>query len=271
MSKNNQPIGVLDSGVGGLTSVVAIRKILDHENIVYCGDNANAPYGNRSGQEIADLTKKMFTFMQKQNVKAVAVACNTISSTLNSDEYGHYEKDFDFEIIDVISPAVQDVLNKGYDEIGVIATVFTIKTGRHKSLIQAVRPQAKIYGEPSENLAALIEKGDLKSQAIHDDIHKHISNILGAHPDLKEIILGCTHYPIVQDQFEAAAPGVQFINPARDQALAVQKYLADNNLLADESQTGGMQIYTSGQEPVYHIILEELGIPKDFPVHVMQF
>jgi len=270
VEKKNQPIGVIDSGVGGLTSAVALRAILPNENIIYCGDNANAPYGNRSGQEIVELTKKIFRFLENQEVKVVAVACNTISSTLNSDEFKHYEKDFNFETISVITPAVEDVLSKGYNEVGVIATVYTIKVGRHQQLIQAAKPNVKVYGEPSVQLARLIEQGDLNSPAIKQEVQTHVRHLLEPHPDLKEVILGCTHYPIVEDKFQAAAPQVQFINPARDQALAVQSFLEKNQLFTDTNQ-GHMEIHTSGQEAVYHTVLEELGMPKNFPIHIKAF
>ena len=270
MSKRNLAIGVIDSGVGGLTSVATIKKILPKENIIYCGDNGNAPYGNRSGQEIVQLTSRIFDFLQKKEVKVVAVACNTISSTLNSDEFNHYEKNFGFEAISVIAPVVEDVLKKNYEQVGVVATAFTIKTGRYQQLIQNRNKNIQVYGEPSRKLAELIEQGDLQGSAIKDEVQSLVRNLLTAHPHLKEIILGCTHYPIVQSQFEAAAPGVQFINPALDQALAVQKYLEDNHLITDCNQ-GEMQIYTSGEEPIYHTVLDELGLSKDLPVHLKTF
>ena len=270
MSNENQPIAVIDSGVGGLTSLVEVEKLLPNEDVFYCGDNGNAPYGNRTGEEIVELTKNMFRYLQKQNVKAVAVACNTISSTFNSERYGHYEKEFNFPVISVISPAVDDVINKGYDEVGVVGTVFTIQTGEHKRQIQARNPKVKVFGEASKNLAALIEKGDLEAEALKQEVRSHVANLLAQHPKLKDIVLGCTHYPIVQKLFEKAAPQVTFINPARDQAEAVKDYLESHNLLRT-NHTGKTTINSSGDEPVYHVILDEVGLDKDQTVNIIDF
>lgn len=270
MNTATMPIGVIDSGVGGLTSVAELRKLLPNEDIIYCGDNGNAPYGNRTGQNIVELTKRIFAFLDKQQVKAVAVACNTISSTFDSSEYGFYEKGLSFPVVSVIKPAVEDVLQKKYAEVGVVATVFTIKTGCHKQMIQARNPRISVYGEPSENLAELIEQGDLSSPAIQSDVKKHVNNLLSEHPNLQDIILGCTHYPIVQSVFEKAAPNVTFINPARDQAEALKQLLHERNLLQKDHQ-GEMSIYTSGSEPVYHAVLAELGISPASKIHTVRF
>lgn len=269
MIDSQSPIGVIDSGVGGLTSVKEILNILPGENIVYCGDNGNAPYGNRTADDIIGLTKHMLAFLESKNVKLVAVACNTISSTFESEKYRGYEKNFPYPILSIIAPAAEDATRQKYKDVGVIATVFTIQTGCHKQLIQEIDPTINVYGEPSENLAALIEKGNLEDPAIQQDVNKHVKNLLSAHP-LKEIILGCTHYPIIQKTFEAAAPGVKFINPARDQALDIRKYLKSKNLL-NPSNNGTLEINTSGGADIYKTILNELEITKPHTLTTMKF
>ncbi|OTG85255.1 glutamate racemase [Acinetobacter sp. ANC 4558] len=263
------PIGVIDSGVGGLTSVKEILNLLPGENIIYCGDNLNAPYGNRSADEIIALTKKMLNFLQSKNVKLVAVACNTISSTFESKEYEGYEKNFNFPILSVIEPAAEDVIRQHYKSVGVIATEFTIQTGCHKQLIQKMDPTIQVYGEPSKNLAMLIEQGDLNNPAIHNDIKQHIANLLSQHP-LKEIVLGCTHYPIVQNIFESIAPNIKFINPARDQAISVKKHLKLLNIL-NPNISGTLEINTSGTSEIYTTILNELEINKDYSLNIIEF
>lgn len=269
MINAKSPIGVIDSGVGGLTSVKEILNLLPGEDIVYCGDNGNAPYGNRTADDIIALTKKMLGFLDTKEVKLVAVACNTISSTFEADKYKGYEDQFPYPILSIIKPAAEDAARQKYKEVGVIATVFTIQTGCHKQLIQEIDPSIQVYGEPSENLAMLIEKGNLEDPAIRQDVNRHVKNLLAAHP-LKEIILGCTHYPIVQDMFEAAAPGVKFINPARDQALDIRKYLKDKNLL-NPGTDGTLEINTSGGAEIYKTVLGELAIDKPHSLNITKF
>lgn len=269
MINSQSPIGVIDSGVGGLTSVKEILDILPGENVIYCGDNGNAPYGNRTADDIIGLTKKMLEFLDSKNVKMVAVACNTISSTFESEKYRDYAKQFPYPILSIIRPAAEDVTRQKYKDVGVIATVFTIQTGCHKQLIQEIDPTINVYGEPSENLAMLIEKGNLEDVAIRQDVEKHVHNLLSAHP-LKEIVLGCTHYPIVQNLFEQVAPDVKFINPARDQALDIRRYLRGKNLL-NTSTEGSLEINTSGGAEIYKTILGEIGIVKKHTLNVTKF
>lgn len=206
----SSPIGVIDSGVGGLTRVAQLSSLLPGENIIYCGDNGNAPYGNRSGEEIVELTTNMLAFLADQNVKLVAVACNTISSTFDLPEFAGYEKQFGFPVLSIIRSAAEDVVALRYTKVGVIATAFTIASKCYPTLIDELEGDIDVYREPSEKLAALIEQGDLKSPAIDAEVGNHVANLLGAHPDVRDIVLGCTHYPIVESivSGEGAARGV---------------------------------------------------------------
>ena len=263
------PIGVIDSGVGGLTTVREALKLLHGENIVYCGDNANAPYGNRSEDEIVALTKAMLTFLKGKGVKLVAVACNTISSTFESPTHGGYQDQFGFPVFSIVRSAAEDVVRRGYADVGVIATVATIRSNAYNELIDKLDPSIRVHGEPSKNLAALIEKGHLDSDEIRNEVRSHVSNLMNQFA-LKEIVLGCTHYPIVQRLFEAAAPGVTFINPARDQALTVKKYLKEHDLLNHE-KVGTLEINTSGSKDIYDSVLAELEITREHVTNIVKF
>lgn len=269
MINSKSPIGIIDSGVGGLTTVKEVLNFLPGEDIIYCGDNGNAPYGNRDADNIIDLTKKMLGFLHSKNVKLVAVACNTISSTFESEKYKGYEKNFPYPLLSIIRPAAEDVVRQKYKEVGVIATAFTISTGCHEQIIKSLDPSINVYGEPSKNLAMLIEKGNLEDPLLINDVKQHVKNLLDKH-DLKEIVLGCTHYPIVQKQFELEAPSVKFINPARDQALDIMKHLKADNIL-NKSTDGSLTIFTSGQETIYKNIIDELGIAKKYSLNSISF
>lgn len=269
----SSPIGVIDSGVGGLTTVAQLSKLLPGESIVYCGDNGNAPYGNRSGEEIVELTKNMLAFLAERNVKMVAVACNTISSTFDLPEFAGYEQQFGFPVLSIIRSTAEDVVTLGYTKVGVIATAFTIASKCYPTLIDELEGDIDVYGEPSEKLAALIEKGDLKSLAIDQEVSTHLRNLLGAHPDVRDIVLGCTHYPIVEDIFQAKAPHVAFINPAEAQARTVRVHLNEAGLLfhGQHDTVGTLDINTSGTRPVYDTVLGELNVTRGFNLNVVDF
>jgi glutamate racemase len=267
------PIGVIDSGVGGLTTVAQLSKLLPGENIIYCGDNGNAPYGNRSGEEIVELTKKMLAFLADREVKTVAVACNTISATFDTPGLAGYENQFGFPVLSIIRAAAEDVVKMAYTKVGVIATAFTIASGCYGKLIDALEPDIQVFGEPSERLAALIEQGDLTSAAIDAEVGMHVQNLMRAHPDVRDIVLGCTHYPIVERIFQSKAPHVAFINPAQAQARAIRLHLLQTELLhhGENDAVGTLHINTSGGREVYETVLSELDITRDYTLTQVDF
>lgn len=273
VTSETAPIGVIDSGVGGLTTVAQLSKLLPGENIVYCGDNGNAPYGNRSGEEIVELTKHMLAFLADRGVKTVAVACNTISATFDTPGLAGYEKQFSFPVMSIIRAAAEDVVRMKYKQVGVIATAFTIASGCYGKLIDALESDINVYGEPSEKLAGLIEQGDLTSDAIDAEVSMHVKNLMGAHPDVKDIVLGCTHYPIVENIFRSKAPHVAFVNPAESQARAIRLALHDAGLLhhGHHDTVGTLDINTSGERPVYDTVMSELGITRDWSFNQVDF
>jgi len=266
MTEAKSPIGVIDSGVGGLTTVAQLSRLLPGENIIYCGDNGNAPYGNRSGEEIVELTKKMLAFLAERDVKTVAVACNTISSTLDTSPFAGWQKEFDFPVLSVVRAGAEDVVRMKYTQVGVIATKFTIAAGCYPKMIDALDPDIQVHGEPSERLAALIEQGDLTSAAIDAEVGTHVKNLMGAYPGVRDIVLGCTHYPIVEGIFRRKAPHVAFINPAEAQARAVRLHLKETGLLYHGSHdaVGTLDINASVGRPIYETVLSELDITRDY-------
>lgn len=273
MAAIDAPIGIIDSGVGGLTTLQQVSQLLPGENIIYCGDNGNAPYGNRTGEEIVALTRKMLDFLAGRGVKMVAVACNTISATFDTPGLMGYEKDYDFPILSIIRAAAEDVVRLKYTEVGVIATEFTVYSGCYGMLIDKLDPSFHVYGEPSEKLAALIEQGDLTSPAIDKEVASHVDNLLGAHPHVRDIVLGCTHYPIVESVFRQHAPHCAFVNPARDQARQIRIRLQEAGLLfhGQHDAVGSLEINTSGTSPVYTTVLSELGISREYSLNQIHF
>ncbi|RPF47949.1 glutamate racemase [Hydrogenoanaerobacterium saccharovorans] len=253
MNENRKKIGVLDSGVGGLTVVKELEQLLPNEDIVYFGDNKNCPYGNRTADNIVEIAHNTIGFLQNKSIKAVVVACNTTSSLIH-----RFEKEYPFPIFSIIKPAAQYVVRHNLPSVGVIATQLTINTGAYKRLIHEGNANIAVYGEPSHNLAALVDSGKFDMDAITEEISVHMNHLLQQHP-VKHVIYGCTHYPIVADVFEKAAPEVHFINPAFEQAKAVAEYLKEHNLLND-ADGHSFDIYMSGSASVYEAILQRLEI-----------
>ncbi len=255
MQTNNSPIGVLDSGIGGLTVVRELQQLLPGEDIVYFGDSANCPYGNRSREEILALSRRMLRFLGSRSVKAVAIACNTISALADV-----LSQEFDFPIIGIIAPTAALVAREGLSDVGLFATEFTIASGGYERLIHALDPSVEVVGKGSPLLAELVDSGKFDKDAIDAEITRQIGNILSRAP-VRHIILGCTHYPIVIDSFRRLYPGVEFINPAVEQARAVGSHLAENGGLSSKEK-GTVSLFTSGSPEVFADTASRLGIRK---------
>ncbi|HWP52122.1 MAG TPA: glutamate racemase [Clostridia bacterium] len=253
MGKLNGPIGVMDSGIGGLTVVRELQKILPGEDIIYFGDSANCPYGNKTSEQIAELSCAMLRFLGQNGVKVAAIACNTIS-TLVEQLIPHFE----YKIIGIVSPAADYIARSGIKQVGLIATEFTVSTKNYDKLIHQHDPSIEVVGKGSPLLAALVDRGDFNEQDIDTEITTQIDNIL-ARRKVDHVILGCTHYPIVEDNFKHCYPKIAFVNPALEQANAVRDYLSEQDALSTKPR-GSFTICTSGDPQVYVNVAKRLGL-----------
>ena len=252
---DNRPIGVIDSGVGGLTVVKELQKLLPQESILYFGDNANVPYGNRSEEEIAKLTKAMIDYLIEKDVKLVAVACNTISTIVDK-----YFSDYDIPIVSIIAPATDYVIKNKLDEVGVIATKFTVQTRAYDKLIQDKRDSVKVISEGSPDLATLIDGADFTEAQVRQVVSLHMKNILQK-GNLKDIILGCTHYPIVVDKFQEFGPEINFINPAYEQVVYIDQLLSEMDGKSTTTNSS-FEVYTSGKKDAYLKMVDLLSLEE---------
>lgn len=243
-------IGVIDSGIGGLTVVKALQKLLPNEELIYFGDNKNCPYGNRSEDEIRYLTRDILKYLERRQVKVVALACNTISTVF--DEMDNYN----FPIIDIVSPTVEHIKNMGVDNLAVLGTEVTIKSNSYQRLLK--NDNYEIITESSRELASIIDKGLFDSQEIRDIIKKHMDNILEKE-DIYNLVLACTHYPIVEDIFYENNPQLNYINPGFQQAKSIKTYLIKNNLLNSQG-SGSLEIVTTGDIEIYEKLVEKLEL-----------
>lgn len=253
MAMNNRPIGVMDSGIGGLTVVRELQRILPGEDIIYFGDSANCPYGNRTTGQITRLSKNMLRFLGDNGAKVTAIACNTISTLVDV-----LIPCFDYKIIGIVSPAADAIAREGLHEVGLIATEFTAHSGAYEKLIHAHDPSIDVFPQGSPLLAGLVDRGDFNQDEINAEITAQVDRIL-ARRKVGHIILGCTHFPIVEENFRQCYPGITFINPALEQARAVQDYLREQDALSPKKR-GAFTICTSGDPQVYVDVAKRLGL-----------
>lgn len=247
-------IGVIDSGIGGLTVVKSIQQLIPGEDIIYFGDNINVPYGNRTKDEILNLTMNVLSFMEKNNVKIVAVACNTMSTLIHE-----YKDKFTFPIIDIIHPTVEQIIRMNTYGLSILGTEFTINSGVYQDLLKERNPDISISTEGSKELAALIDSGDFDSIKIRKVISTHINNLLNK-GEIYNLVLACTHFPIVEDLFLEIVPDLKIIDPGFEQAKAIRKYLNENHLEKGGDKKGKLEINTSGDTSIYDSVIKILKL-----------
>jgi glutamate racemase len=194
---NNKPIGIFDSGVGGLTVANAIRQVLPGEKLIYFGDTAHLPYGDKSKETVIAYSTRITQFLLEQQCKVIVIACNTASA--NAYEAICAEARDKALVVDVINPVVEFAAgNSKYKHIGVIGTKGTINSGTYVKKIIGSNPKLKVSSLATPMLVPMIEEG-----FIFDDISNAIIRTYLSKPEIKNIdalILGCTHYPIIKNQ-----------------------------------------------------------------------
>ena len=219
----NRPIGIFDSGLGGVTVLKEILKIMPNENYIYFSDSKNNPYGDKSSEEIFDLCDKIVNkFFNKDNCKALVIACNTASAKSANKLRKRYPK----KIIIAIEPAYKMVHDLAYEKSTlVMATKGTIESEKFNNLYKKY-DNHKTYLLPCIGLADIIEKGDTNS--LEDYLKKHLSKYAG---NVQNVVLGCTHYPLIQDEIKKILGDVTFFNGAPNLAKRLKNVLLMKNLL----------------------------------------
>lgn len=234
MEPHDQPIGVFDSGVGGLTVANAIRQVLPGEKLIYFGDTAHLPYGDKSRETIISYSTRITRYLLDQGCKVIVVACNTASA--NAYEHIVEEAEGRALVVDVINPVVDYIaLHAAYKRIGVIGTKGTINSGTYVSKIIGKNPHLTVSSLATPMLVPMIEEG-----FIFDDISNAIIRSYLSKSELSQIdalILGCTHYPIIKNQISKYFNfEVDVIDSSRIVANHLRDILIRNGQLSSQSK-----------------------------------
>jgi len=227
-----QPIGIFDSGVGGLTVAHAIKQILPGESLVYFGDTAHLPYGDKSAESIRFYSQRITEFLLDHNAKVVLIACNSASaSAFESLKTRFHDKTI---IIDVIDPVVEYIGTRNFSKIGVIGTKRTVSSGTYETKIREISPSTTVVSLATPLLVPMIEEGFIFDDISNAIIRSYLSNESLA--GIQALILGCTHYPIIKNQISKIFNfNVEVVDSARIVAMILRETLEKNNLLNDKS------------------------------------
>jgi glutamate racemase len=241
-------IGVFDSGFGGLTVMDELLNSLPGFDFVYLGDNARAPYGNRSSEEVEKFATEAVEFLTRQRCSIIVIACNTASSeALRVIQQRIVPERFpEVKVLGVLIPSAEAVRDKGFKTVGVIGTVGTINSKAYEREIVKVAPNVTVVASACPNLAGLIEAGEHDGESVKQELDRCLVPIIEAGAD--GLILGCTHYPLVAVAIAERLPeSVEMINPPELIAQSFKSYLERHPEIGrDLSRVGMVQYFTTG-------------------------
>lgn len=239
---NKAPIGVFDSGLGGLTAVRELIKLLPNENIVYFGDTGRVPYGTRSNNTINKYAAQDTNFLLSHNVKMIIAACGTVSSVAVN-----LKQDLPVPFTGVVSPTCFEAVAKTKNKkIGVIGTTATIKSHSYKNMIHNFDKSIEVVEQDCPLFVPLVENGfsDKDDKVVTLVIERYLDSLIKA--DIDTVILGCTHYPILKEAIaKVIGENINLIDSGKETAIYAKKILTEQNLLNNSNEKGNYEFYVS--------------------------
>ena len=240
---DNRPIGVFDSGMGGLSAVRCLKRLLPFEEIVYFGDTGRVPYGSRSRDIIQKYARQDVAFLRQFDLKAILIACGTVTTNALS----LLEAENDLPIIGVVEPAADEAAACSLNgRVGVVGTKATIRSGAYEAAIQSRRTDAALFARACPLLVPLVEEGRISPEdpIVREIVHTYFSPFVEENVDT--IVLGCTHYPLLKAAIGAfLSPAVTLIDTGEACARALVSLLAKRDALCVEGKNGTQRYYVS--------------------------
>lgn len=248
---SSRPIGVFDSGIGGLTVVNELMSRLPNEDIVYFGDTARLPYGTKSPETVLRFSRENLVFLKRKNVKLIVIACNTASSValpvLVEEE--------EMPIVGVLLPGARAAVGATKrNRVGVIGTTATIRSGAYERALRGFKPDMEIWSRACPLFVPLAEEGWLDDEITYLTARRYLEHFAEFEADA--LVLGCTHYPLLKEVISRVVGGnVILVDSARETALEVAAVLDDRNLRSGAARGGDFTVYVSD---IPHL-LKEVG------------
>ena len=239
---DKRPIGVFDSGLGGLTAVAEIQKILPSENIIYFGDTSRVPYGGRSKEVLLKYARQDMAFLRSFDIKAVLVACGTVSTNALPE----LKAECELPILGVVEPACRRAVELTRNKkVGMIATAASVRSGCYEATIAALDGAVGVTSRACPLFVPLVENGRYRAddKVVRTVAEEYLAPMKAAGVDT--LILGCTHYPLLTEVIgEVMGPGVELINTGAEAARELKRVLTAQNILSDASE-GATALYAS--------------------------
>ena len=258
----NKPIGVFDSGVGGLTVAAAVMKAMPGERIIYFGDTARVPYGNKSPETVTRFARQIIRFLLTKEVKAIIVACNTVSSV----SMKALKSEFDIPLFGVVEPGVAEAVRTTRNKrVGIIGTSATIKSNAYKNLICAADKEIEVFSQACPLFVPLAEEGWTDNEITRLTAEEYLRPLV--EKGIDTLVMGCTHYPLLADCIkDVAGEKIAIVDPAEATAFSVKRYLEKEGML---NAGGGRHVfYVSDMTDKLEFICRR-ALDESFPLEKM--
>jgi len=238
---DERPIGIFDSGLGGLTVIKEIKKTLPDENIVYLGDTARVPYGTRGKQTVIKFSLQDAKFLLKHEVKCIVIACNTASALA----FRAVEREITIPVFDVVSAGAKEAVRLTKNKkIGVIGTRGTVASHAYKNFVSKLAPETEMYEKACPLFVPLIEEDEIEGELILILADKYLGSVKKAGVDT--LVLGCTHYPIIEKVIrKEMGKEVILVNSGKEVAKELLVYLKKKQMLAPENNKPGDEYFVT--------------------------
>jgi glutamate racemase len=268
MTADNLPIGLFDSGVGGLTVLAAIQRRMPHEDMLYLGDTARLPYGTTSPDTIPRYALQAASKLVEQRIKLLVIACNTATSTALPALHRHFAP---LPVIGVVEPgatAAVERSRKGH--VAVIATEATIGRGAYQEALQRLRPGMRVTPKPCSLLVSLAEEGWLDGQECESVVARYLNPIFKSQDAPDCLLLGCTHFPLLLSPIRKVLdPDVRIVDSAETTARCVLDELASTGLLRKNQGKGKIRFFTT-DDPERFARTGSLFLGASLPIKAVQ-
>jgi glutamate racemase len=248
-----QPIGIIDSGVGGLTVAKEVMRQLPNENIVYLGDTARCPYGPRSSEEVKAFTWELTRFLLTKDIKMLIIACNTATAVVLDE----IRNELSIPVIGVISPGARAAIKKTENHrIGVIGTIGTIKSGAYEEALKQINRRTVVHSLACPKFVPLVESGEYGGPLAKKVVTKTLQPLLNH--DLDTLILGCTHYPLLEQPIQQVmGDRVKVISSGEETAREASTILSHYEMLNLGENETEHQFFTTGSRTIFKKIATE--------------
>lgn len=260
-----QPIGVMDSGVGGLTVAKEIIRQLPNEKIIYIGDTARCPYGPRTRREVKKFTWEMTSFLLEKRIKMLVIACNTATAAALEE----IQRDLSIPVIGVINPGARAAIKKTKNyRVAIIGTEGTVKSGAYEKALKSLHSRLFVKGLACPKFVPLVESAEYSGSVARKVVEESLKPLLTQHID--SLILGCTHYPLLEPLIKSyMGCEVNIISSGDETAREISTILQYNNMLSTNESEPYHEFYTTGSTVIFSKIASEwLQMPIDNVKHI---